>query len=266
MSKLPAANANPSTRPNRLVRLYRFAQSHGLLPAAYRFAHRVSESILFRRWFRFAVVEVYSARLDELKQDGAIPRAFVVREALKEDEAGVEAYFDNARLVGNRFRRGAKCAITLAKGRPCAAVWFAAGPVEFHEDWDTLRCVFRIPAGAAWSFDGKGTRFGAWGSLMARFPGLVRQHGNQEVYTLIDYDNRPSSDAHRSLGYRRAGMLSCLSALGLTLRFYRPEGGRWRLGRGRIGQVDFGGKRFAKDRRKGLSVSSRAHLRNSPSG
>ena len=166
-----------------------------------------------------------------------------IRKATVEDEPAIAAYFEDEYLVRERFRRGDTCMITLAKEKVCAAVWFCSGPNQYVEDWGALRSVFRTETGSAWSFNGKGTRMGAWGALMTRFPGLLAEEGNQEVYTLIDFDNLPSIEAHRSLGYQRAGLFACFSALGITLRLFRPDAGKWQFGSGHIGQVRFGGKR-----------------------
>jgi hypothetical protein len=249
----------PKMKPtkNRLVKLYRFARLHGPARAFYRLTHRLSEFAVFRPWLRFGVVEVYRAAVADLKQGGAIPRSFEVRRATAKDEPSVALYFEDASLVRERFRRGDTCVVTLAKGRVCAAVWFCTGPNQYGEDWSALKTFFRAKTGAAWSFDGKGTRMGAWGALMTRFPGLLAEEGNREVYTVIDFDNLPSIEGHRSLGYERVGLFTCFSALGFALRLFRPDHGKWQFGRGQIGNVRFDGRRRDLNDRTAPSWRSR---------
>lgn len=227
---------------HRLVRLIRLARSHGVRRALYRVASRLANERWWKRWFRFVVVEVYSAPVSELKHSRSVPRLFTVKRAKQEDLRALEAYFGDARRVGNRCRRGDVCAMTLSNGEVGAAVWFTAGPNDYREDWEALRCVVRFPAGVAWTFDGKGTKLGAWGALMMRLPKYLGELAAKEVYTLIDYDNRESIDGHLSLGYRRAGVLVHLRFPGIMLTMCKADRGKWRRLPGRIGSLEFHGE------------------------
>ena len=107
-------------------------------------------------------------------------------------------------------------------------MWLAIGPSDFAEDWDDLRCAFRFPSGIAWSYDGKGTKLGAWGTMMKQLPGLLRDANVQEMMTVIDCNNWQSMDAHRSLGYESVGVLLHARVLGFATRLWKPPGRRWR--------------------------------------
>lgn len=222
---------------DRLMRLARFARSHGKLRALYSIVGAVIERLRLSRLIKFCVVEVFSVPVGELRRGRRVPRAFVVRPASAEDLPALGEFFSNPKRVRQRFDRGDLCMVTLAKNEICAAVWFALGPLDYREDFSELGCIFQVPAGVAWSFDGKGTKLGAWGSLMGQFPDCLEQHGAKEVITVIDYNNRDSLDAHKSLGYRGTGVVCYLKLLGFALRLYKNHGRRWRLLPGQIGNL-----------------------------
>ena len=229
-----------SREPSWFVRLIRFARSHGVRRALSRVARRLSESRWCRRWLQFVLAEVYHAPVSQLKRSRRVPGVFTVRPIEADDLPVVEAYFDNSR-VHERFRRGDVCFVTFVKNEIGGGVWFSTGPNVYPDDWPTLRCAVSIPAGVAWTFDGKGTRMGAWGAMMMRLPEYLEGVGAEDVYTLIDYDNQKSINGHLSLGYRRGGMVVNLRVLGLGLTAYKADGHRWRLLPGRIGRLEFDG-------------------------
>jgi len=229
----------------RLARLARLARSQGKRHVLYSLVRAVLRWRCFRPWLKFCVVEVFSVPVSELRRSRRIPRAFEVRTASAEDLPALQAFFSDGTRVRDRFQRGDICTVTLAKDEICAAVWFALGPQDYREDWDDLGCIFRVPSGVAWSFDGKGTKLGAWGSLMGKFPQYLEQFGASEVMTIIDYDNRESLDAHRSLGYRSLGAICYFNVLGFGLRLYRSHGERWRSMPGRIGRLGLSSKNNA---------------------
>jgi len=222
---------------NRLIRLARFARTHGKLRALYSIVCAVLERLRLNKLIKFCIVEVFSVPVSELRRGRRVPRAFVVRPASAEDLPALGEFFSGPERIRERFDRGDLCAITLAKDEICAAVWFALGPMDYREDFSELGCIFHVPAGVAWSFDGKGTRLGAWGSLMGQFPGYLEQHGAKEVITVIDYNNRDSLDAHKSLGYHCTGMVCYLKVWRFALRLYKDHGRRWRLMPGQIGDL-----------------------------
>ncbi len=232
------ATLNSRNTANRFVRLIRLARSRGLGRAVYRVANRVVNANWSKRWWRFAVVEIYHAPLGNL-QRSRVPRLFTIRTAQQEDLPALEAYFGDPQRVRDRWRRGDICAITFCGGEIGAAVWFAIGPNDYHEDWQSLRCIVRFPARIAWTFDGKGTKLGAWGALMARLPEFLEEFAVEEVYTAIDYDNIESIDGHLSLGYRRTGLLVHSWFLVVVLNVCKPAMGRWRRLPGQIGHLLF---------------------------
>lgn len=232
----------PRRTPNRLIRLIRFARSHGKLRALYRVGRRLAYSRWLRNWVKFCVVEVFTVSVSELKSQQRVHRAFVVRKAEEGDWHDLESFFPDPQRVRDRLRRGDTCVIALAAEQICAAVWLALGPKDYREDWKDLRCIYRFPAGVCWTYDGRGTRLGAWGSLMAQLPRYLRESGIAEVFTQIECDNRISLDSHKSLGYRPAGLICCFGILGLVLRIYKTRGGKWRLLPGRIGKLELSGK------------------------
>ena len=238
-----------ATRPNstaaRFARLVRLARSHGKMRAVCRLMRRVADHRWCRRWLGLNVVECFSVAVSDLVCDRPIPRGYVVRRATEDDLPAVGPFFGNSERARRRLGRGDVCVVTLAKEKVCAGVWLAVGPGVFEENLDALSCVVRFPEGVCLSFDGKGTRLGAWGSLMARLPQHLGELGVSEVFTMIDYDNRESLDGHLSLKYRRVGLIGCLRVFGLWLRIYKTPGRRWRRMPGRIGEVRFGGQDVA---------------------
>jgi len=217
----------PARSAGRFGRLIRSARSRGPGYVFYRLARRVAEARYLRNCFKFCLVEIFSVPVSQLKCSRRIPRAFVVRKAEERDLPALGAYFSDPQRVRRRFERRDICVITLAGDEICAAVWLAIGPKDYREDWNDLGCVFHFPAGVGWSYDGKGTRWGAWGALMGRLPEYLKELEIAEVYTLIDCGNRASQESHKSLGYRPLGTIGCVGLLGLALRIYRVSGESW---------------------------------------
>ena len=197
------------------------------------------ESRPLKTWCRFSVVEIFTASVAELRSGKRVPRSFVVREAVEEDAPALEAFFGDSRPIRERMRRGDVCVVTLSKDQIGAAVWLSLGPKDYREDWDDLRCILRFPQGVCFTYDGVGTRFGAWGSLMARLPELIEDHGVVDVFTQIECDNQLSLDSHKSLGYRSVGFVWCLGVFGLFLRIHKTGGRRWRRLPGHVGKLEF---------------------------
>ena len=235
-----ARTRKPNSRPaaNRFVRLIRLARSRGLGRAVYRVANRLIDADWSKRWCRFGVVEIFHAPLGDLRRSG-VPRLFTVRTAEQADLPALEAYYGDSQRVRSRWRRGDACVMTFCGSEIGAAVWFATGPNDYHEDWESLRCIVRFPARVAWTFDGKGTKLGAWGALMARLPEFIERLAIEEVYTVIDYDNIESIDGHLSLGYRRTGLLVHCRFPAVVLNVCKPAMGRWRRLPGQVGHLLF---------------------------
>ena len=222
---------------SRLQRLMRLGRAHGPARAAYRVVKRLSTLPVVRWCVRFDLVEVLTATTDQLGTAGRIPKSLVVERAT--DEAELAEYFARPDLVRERLAAGDVCLVTRAGGKLGAGVWLRPGPGDYDENRDELGCTIRFPAGVAWSYDGKGTRWGAWGALMARMPAFLDELALGEVYTLIDYDNQESLAGHRSLGYRRAGLVGCVALMGLSLTVCVPDGRRWHFAPGYVGKLQF---------------------------
>ena len=232
--------SRPSRTAGRFARLIRFARSHGVRRAASRVLRRASEWRGCARWLHYSLVEVYHAPVSRLKRSDRVPSIFTIRPVAADDMPAVEDYFEHGR-VHERFRRGDVCLTTLVKGEMGAGVWFAPGECVVRDDWQALRCAVRVPAGVAWTYDGKGTKLGAWGAMMTQLPRHLERIGVEDVYTLIDYDNRESIDGHVSLGYRRVGIVANLRIFGCGVTATRADGRRWRRLPGRIGRIEFDG-------------------------
>jgi len=207
----------------------------------------MSESRFSKRWCRLFVVEVYRVSMGDLKRAARVPRVFTIRRTTRDDLPALEEYFEVSPVV-ERYNRGDMCLATFAKDQIGAAVWFAVGPRGYGEDWDEMRCIARFPRGVVWTFDGKGTKLGAWGAMMMRLPEVLDELDVDEVYTLIDYDNDESIDAHLSLGYRRAGVVTHFRLFGIGFSLLKEDGHGWqrhvwkRLP-GRIGKIEFDGNK-----------------------
>jgi hypothetical protein len=153
---------------------------------------------------------------------------FLVRWAEPSDREQLGNYFGDRYRVERRLARGDRCALALCQESIGAAAWVSLGPGHFNEDWNELRCSFRFPAGVAWSYDGKGTRMGAWGTLMKQLPELLRREGATEIATVTDCNNWSSIDAHRSLGYTSGGLLLHARLAGISLHGFKAPRRRWR--------------------------------------
>jgi hypothetical protein len=222
---------------SRLQRLMRLGRAHGQTRVAYRIVRKLTSLPVVRRCVRLSAVEVLSATVAELRSTGRIPKSFVVEKT--SDEQELADYFGRADLVRERLARNDTCIVTRSGGKIGAGVWLRSGPNDYDENVDELGCVVRFPAGVAWSYDGKGTRWGAWGALMARLPEFLAELRVEDVYTLIDYDNQESLAGHRSLGYHRAGFAGCVALFGLSITACRPCGKRWRPAPGSVGKLRF---------------------------
>jgi len=256
------ASRRPSTaagKANLLVKAVRFARSQGIRLTLYRVVRRLIGICRLHKMLRLCCVDVFAASVSELKCHGRIPRAFQVRPAREEELPQLGPYFENPERVRDRVQRGAVCTITVAGEEICAGLWLSFGPNQHAEDRADVGCVFRFPEGVAWSFDGKGTRWGAWGALMARLPEYLKKQGIREVFLMIECDNRESLDGHRSSGYRRVGRVFSLRILWPWLCLWKPEGGSWRRLPGQIGNL-----RLSRDVDESFVATPRGETEESP--
>jgi hypothetical protein len=233
------SNAVPDLRRAavRLSRLLRFGRARGFARVPYALARKFTSWRWWPKSCRFSVVEVFAVSAAGLQTAKRVPRVFTVRQAAPEDLPALQEFLAAPQLARDRLERGDVCLVSLVDDRIAAAVWLALGPNQYHEDWEELRCIFSFPAGVAWSYDGRGAKLGAWGSLMARLGQFAQELGADEIYCIIDYSNRPSIDSHLSLGCQRMGLVVSALLFGVPFRFYRAQQGPWRLASGRIGKL-----------------------------
>ena len=163
---------------------------------------------------------------------------YTIHLATPDDLPALVEYFGNSDRIDRRLARRDMCVVAISQQQIAAAVWVSTGPNEIAEDWKEMRCTFRYPMGVAWAYDGKGTKIGAWGTMMKQLPALLRKSGIDEIATIIDCDNWQSFDAHKSLGFETVGILLCLNILGWTLHAYKPARQGWRRLPPTIGQIE----------------------------
>lgn len=213
-------------------------RKRGPLKTAYSVARRVVGSGRFRPWLDCTVIELFEAEVGQLRRIGRMPRAYASRFATRDDQAALAEYFGSADRVRQRLDRGDVCAVVLAGERLCAGAWLTLGPATIEEDWNDVRCRYHIPAATAWGYDGRGTKPGAWGSLMACLPGYLTELGAERMVASIHYNNHLSIDSHLSTGFHSVGWIACVRFLGLTFRACRAAEGGWRRMPGQIAQVE----------------------------
>lgn len=211
----------------RRKRLVAYAHRYGRSRAASLLLHRLTELPLVRLGFQWHLLEVFTVQTSQLKVPLRVPSNYQIRIANRDDQSTLEEYFGDANRVRQRLDRGDICLIACCREKVGAAVWFLPGPSSYGDDWGHLGCRFELPDGAVWSYDGKGTMFGAWGTLMAKLPEHLRRWGVDRVFTAIDYHNGESLRGHESLGYRRLGMLRRVMLSGLSRTVCRRSGDSW---------------------------------------
>jgi hypothetical protein len=198
-----------------------------------------------------------SASLADLPSGRRIRRSYQVRWATPCDTPAIATFFGPDRPIKARFRRDDRCLLATLRDELCAAVWFSPGPKDYWEDARDLGCVLQFPAGIVFSYDGKGTRLGAWGTLMARAPEFLQQIGVGQIVTLIDYDNHLSINSHKSLGYQRLGLIGGLRLGRWIQPVYWDGGTLWRMLPGRLGPLELCRAKTSPSHRGG---HYRAHL------
>ena len=214
-------------------------RKHGNARIAYAAVRKVVLLPVLRRCLRICASDVCRLELADGKRAARIPKSFVVRMANLDDLEPLAAYYDDRQLVSERFQRGDLCVITLCQDAIGAAVWLSFGPGEFREDWDQQRYTCCFPAGTGWSYDGRGTKWGAWGAMMAKLPELVRERDVDELWTMIDCNNWKSLDAHRSLGYETIGIVGSAGLFGLVRSICKRPRQWWHPLPARMGTVEF---------------------------
>ena len=229
--------------PQSLARMLLLRRSRGTARTVYSIVRKVTTLPIVRRCTYFCASDLYRLQLSKATSPTRTPKSFVVRQATGDDLPALADYFGDRALVETRLERGDVCVITLCQDKVGAAVWLTVGPGEYHDDWDDLRCVCRLPAHVAWTYDGRGTKLGAWGTLMAKLPDLLQEHGVTELDTLIDCNGWKSLDSHKSLSYENIGTIARFGAFGLMQSVCKPRRGKWRFLPTRLGEIEFAGRR-----------------------
>lgn len=229
--------------PKSLARMLLLRHTRGSARAMYSMLRKVTSLPILRRCVYFCAGDLYYLQLAKSKSAARTPKSFVVRQATGEDLPALADFFGERELIDSRFERGDLCIITLCQDNIGAAVWLAVGPGEYHDDWGDLRCVCRLPAHVAWTYDGRGTKLGAWGTLMARLPDLLRKHGVTDLVTLIDCNGWKSIDAHKSLSYQHIGVIARLGVFGLKQSVCKPCPGSWRFLPTQLDKIEIVGRR-----------------------
>lgn len=222
----------------RVRRIVQLQQTYGNVRVAYAILRRMLRLPLLRRTVQLCAVDFW--RLPLTKPTDPVPPSslFSVRLAERDQLPELAEYYSDAIRIDNRFAAGNLCVAAYSQGTIGAAVWLVMGPGHYVEDWCDLRCNFRFPEGTAWTFDGKGTRLGAWGTMMKQLPQLLDNCEAEEIATIIDSNNWPSLEAHRSLGYEAVGVLLHMRVLGITRHWFKPRGHWWQRLPSTIGNVE----------------------------
>jgi len=228
-----------------MAKLNQLRRTRGSMRALYALARRILRLLpISGRWASIYAGDLWQLDLEKATRAQAdrlarIPKSFQIRMAAQEDLAALAAYYGNEQTIRKRLERGDWCFMTVCQDRIGAAAWVVPGPGECREDWAELHTMQRFPAGIAWSYDGKGTRWGAWGALMIQLPDLLKERGIRTVVTLIDCDNWKSYDAHRSLGYEITGLIGSAGLLGVLVGVCRQHANRrWQFLPARVKEVE----------------------------
>ncbi len=222
----------------RVRRALKLRRTRGLGRVGYAFLRHVGRQPVIRSLIGICAIDMWRLPLNTPRPAPRTSSLFTVRFATPDDLPALEAYFGDPRRIDARLARRDLCVIALSEQQIGAAVWVSTGPNEIAEDWDELRCRFRYPSGVAWAYDGKGTKIGAWGTMMKQLPALLRKWDIGEVATIIDCDNWQSFDAHKSLGYEAAGILLCVNLFGWAWHLYKPVQQGWQRVPACVSQVE----------------------------
>ncbi len=210
-----------------LHRARQLQRSRGSVRTGFAILQRLGRLPVLRMIWHLCAIDYWRLPLGPSDNNARFSNLFQVRWATDEDLTALVDYYGDRARVTQRLARGHRCVVALSQQTIGAAVWLGIGPDQSEEDWEELRCLFQYPAQIVWSYDGKGTKMGAWGTMMKRLPSLLQQGGYEEIATIIDCNNWQSSDGHRSLGYERVGVLLHARLCGLGLRLFKPVGQRW---------------------------------------
>ncbi len=86
----------------------------------------------------------------------------------------------------------------------------------------------KISPGTAWIYDGRGTKLGAWGSLMATLPAMLEKRKVDGLAALVECNNWQALDAHRSLRFESTALLASFSLFGWHRCYCKSRDAFWR--------------------------------------
>jgi RimJ/RimL family protein N-acetyltransferase len=189
---------------------------------------RVLRRIGITRWIRLEIAEIYHAEVSSLKTSERLPALYTVRLAGNDDVAALGEYFEKPEIICKRWQRGDSCLMAIADGDIAAALWWMRGPNCFPDDQQTLGSSFRIEEGNFWAYDAKGTRLGAFGSLLMCQRQFLDELGAKQVWGQVDYANKAALKANEAVGFKTAGRILRVSVFGWGVSRQRTTGDRWR--------------------------------------
>ncbi len=246
MTTLPHVRTRPFAK--RLRRVAQLRRTRGNARTVYAILRRLVDLPILRHCVHLCAVDFWRLPIPDSWSRPHVPSLFSIRLAHADDRAELARYFGDHERVEDRFARGDQCVVAICQKAIGAAVWIAVGPSHSAEDWQDLRCALHFPAGVVFTYDGKGTKMGAWGTMMKQLPRFLLDQNVQEITTIIDSDNWQSIDAHRSLGYTPEGLLLHIRVFGITMRFFKPPQHGWQRVPHTINRVHVSQKRPARQR------------------
>jgi hypothetical protein len=172
-------------------------------------------------------MELHHCLVTDLRYSNVAPTIYTVRLARKHDLEALIEFFSKPDVVRERWNRGDACLIALANDEICAATWWMLGPNTYDTDRRLLGSVFSLPSGVCWSHDAKGTRFGAYGTLLLHQRHYLTSLGIKEVWGAVDYQNKNAIAANHAAGFTTAGWLLHLTYLGFRLTRCRTPNTGW---------------------------------------
>jgi hypothetical protein len=172
----------------------------------------------------FGAAEIMMAKVDQLRRLPRLPRTFIVRPAVRDDEPRLSAFLGNSAKVARLMSSGDLGLLAVSEGRIHAMEWARFGPAEYEWDAHQLGVVFRVPPQYCWLHNGSGGGFGPWAMVLGQLPTLLEERGVKVVCLQASSDNAYSIQCHESLGFRRMGRVSALSVGSRPLVWLHKQG------------------------------------------
>jgi hypothetical protein len=176
------------------------------------------------RTFVFGAAEIMMAKVGQLRRLPRLPRTFIVRPALRDDEPALSVFLGNSGKVARLMSSGDLGLLALSEGQIYAMEWARFGPAEYEWDARQLGAVFQLPPKYCWLHNGSGDTFGPWAMVLGRLPALLEERGVEVVCLQVSCDNAYSIQCHESLGFRRMGRVAALSIAERPLVWLHTKG------------------------------------------